>query len=193
MKNNPVEIVMGAVILLAGCGALYTAYASSQVKPTATGYKVTLRFNKVGGLQEGNAVRTVCYLRGNKAQLEELRGKSLRIRQDMRRLDTSCRAEDLPAMICQTFPRATERQKLPRKYRNLTARPGHHEDRCDPGAPKAISTNNATPRTELAHVNPHMDSIAHRGVARRTCWRVPLCHWLRSVRARGKTAPAGDV
>lgn len=57
MKNNPVEIVMGAVILLAGCGALYTAYASSQVKPTATGYKVTLRFNKVGGLQEGNAVR----------------------------------------------------------------------------------------------------------------------------------------
>lgn len=47
---------MGAVVMLAGAYALWTAYNSSQIK-TVDGYKVTARFNKVGGLQEGNAVR----------------------------------------------------------------------------------------------------------------------------------------
>jgi phospholipid/cholesterol/gamma-HCH transport system substrate-binding protein len=56
MINKPIDTLMGAVVLLAGAAALYTAYASSQIK-TVEGYKVTARFNKVGGLQEGNAVR----------------------------------------------------------------------------------------------------------------------------------------
>jgi len=56
MKNNPVEIAMGAVLLLAGASGIYVTYASSQIQ-TVKGYSVVLRFNKVGGLQEGNAVR----------------------------------------------------------------------------------------------------------------------------------------
>ena len=56
MRNKPTETIMGAVVMLAGAYALFTAYNSSQIK-TVTGYKVTAQFNKVGGLQEGNAVR----------------------------------------------------------------------------------------------------------------------------------------
>jgi len=56
MKNNPVEIAMGTVLLLVGALGIYVTYASSQIK-SVQGYKVVLRFNKVGGLQEGNAVR----------------------------------------------------------------------------------------------------------------------------------------
>lgn len=56
MNQKMIETLMGAVMLLLGCSALYMVYASSQVTSTA-GYKVTVRFNKVGGLQEGNAVR----------------------------------------------------------------------------------------------------------------------------------------
>ena len=56
MNQRLIETAMGAVMLLLGLSALYTVYASSQVT-TAGGYKVTVRFNKVGGLQEGNAVR----------------------------------------------------------------------------------------------------------------------------------------
>jgi phospholipid/cholesterol/gamma-HCH transport system substrate-binding protein len=56
MKNKPAETVMGAIVILASIYALYTTYSSSQIK-TVDGYKVTARFNKVGGLQEGNAVR----------------------------------------------------------------------------------------------------------------------------------------
>jgi phospholipid/cholesterol/gamma-HCH transport system substrate-binding protein len=51
-----VEIGMGAVMLLLGLSAIYTVYASSQIT-TSTGYTVSVRFNKVGGLGEGNAVR----------------------------------------------------------------------------------------------------------------------------------------
>ena len=56
MTNRVVETAMGVVVLLGGAMALYTAYASSQIK-TEGGYQVTAEFNKVGGLQEGNAVR----------------------------------------------------------------------------------------------------------------------------------------
>lgn len=57
MNRQLVESVMGAVMLLAGLAALYTVYASSQVTSVVGGYAVDARFNKVGGLQEGNAVR----------------------------------------------------------------------------------------------------------------------------------------
>ena len=56
MNTKMIETAMGALLLLLGASALYTVYASSQVI-SSTGYKVTVRFNKVGGLQEGNAVR----------------------------------------------------------------------------------------------------------------------------------------
>ncbi len=56
MKNKPIELAMGAVLLLAGATGIYVTYKSSQIAKVE-GYKVVLRFNKVGGLQEGNAVR----------------------------------------------------------------------------------------------------------------------------------------
>lgn len=56
MNQRMVEIGMGAVMLLLGLSAIYTVYASSQIT-TSTGYTVSVRFNKVGGLGEGNAVR----------------------------------------------------------------------------------------------------------------------------------------
>ncbi|MGQ0676719.1 MAG: MlaD family protein [Rhodospirillales bacterium] len=56
MSQKTVEMMMGAVMLLLGVSGIYTVYASSQVT-TADGYVVSVRFNKVGGLGEGNAVR----------------------------------------------------------------------------------------------------------------------------------------
>ncbi len=56
MNQRTVEMLMGAVMLCLGVFALYTVYASSKVTTTG-GYTVSVRFNKVGGLGEGNAVR----------------------------------------------------------------------------------------------------------------------------------------
>jgi phospholipid/cholesterol/gamma-HCH transport system substrate-binding protein len=56
MSQKMAETSMGAVLLLLGVFALYTVHASSQITTTA-GYTVSVRFNKVGGLGEGNAVR----------------------------------------------------------------------------------------------------------------------------------------
>ncbi len=56
MSQKTVEILMGAAMLLLGVFAIFTVYASSRVT-AATGYTVSVRFNKVGGLGEGNAVR----------------------------------------------------------------------------------------------------------------------------------------
>ena len=56
MTSRSVETAMGFVVLLGGAVALYMAYSSSQIT-TVSGYQVTADFNKVGGLQEGNAVR----------------------------------------------------------------------------------------------------------------------------------------
>ena len=56
MKNKPIELAMGAVLLLAGVAGIYVTWQSSQIEKVE-GYKVVLRFNKVGGLQEGNAAR----------------------------------------------------------------------------------------------------------------------------------------
>lgn len=57
MNQKTVELLMGAVMLCLGIFAVYTVYASSTGATAATGYTVSVRFNKVGGLGEGNAVR----------------------------------------------------------------------------------------------------------------------------------------
>lgn len=56
MKNSPLELAMGTVLLLAGAAGIFVTWQSSRIEKVE-GYKVVLRFNKVGGLQEGNAAR----------------------------------------------------------------------------------------------------------------------------------------
>lgn len=56
MTGRLAETIIGAGVLLAAMAALYTAYSSSQVR-AVDGQKIVAKFHKVGGLQEGNAVR----------------------------------------------------------------------------------------------------------------------------------------
>lgn len=56
MKRNPIETVLGAVVLLVAGMFLYLAYSTAQVA-TTSGYSVSASFLKVGGLQVGSEVR----------------------------------------------------------------------------------------------------------------------------------------
>lgn len=56
MKRNPIETVLGAVVLIVAGMFLALAYSSAQVA-TTDGYEVRARFLKVGGLQIGSDVR----------------------------------------------------------------------------------------------------------------------------------------
>lgn len=56
MARNPVETIMGAVVLMVAAYFLAFAYSTSNVKPIQ-GYPVTATFTKVGGLQTGSDVR----------------------------------------------------------------------------------------------------------------------------------------
>ncbi|NKB44378.1 MAG: MCE family protein [Alphaproteobacteria bacterium] len=56
MKRNPIETVLGAVVLLVAGMFLSLAYTTAQIG-TREGYKVEAIFLKVGGLQIGSDVR----------------------------------------------------------------------------------------------------------------------------------------
>ena len=56
MKRNPIETVLGAVVLLVAGMFLSLAYSTAQIG-TREGYKVEAAFLKVGGLQIGSDVR----------------------------------------------------------------------------------------------------------------------------------------
>lgn len=56
MKRNPIETIMGAVVLAVAGMFLALAYSSAQVA-TTEGYEVRASFLKVGGLQVGSDVR----------------------------------------------------------------------------------------------------------------------------------------
>lgn len=56
MKRNPIETVLGAVVLLVAGMFLYLAYSTAQVA-TTRGYSVSASFLKVGGLQVGSEIR----------------------------------------------------------------------------------------------------------------------------------------
>ncbi len=56
MKRNPIETVLGAVVLVVAGMFLALAYSSAQVA-TTQGYEVKASFLKVGGLQVGSDVR----------------------------------------------------------------------------------------------------------------------------------------
>jgi phospholipid/cholesterol/gamma-HCH transport system substrate-binding protein len=56
MKRNAVETVMGAVVLVVAALFLFFAYTTSEVR-AVSGYELTARFDRVGGLRNGADVR----------------------------------------------------------------------------------------------------------------------------------------
>lgn len=56
MKRNPLETVLGALVLLIAVVFLVFAYSAADLK-AVTGYDVTATFQKVGGLERGSDVR----------------------------------------------------------------------------------------------------------------------------------------
>jgi phospholipid/cholesterol/gamma-HCH transport system substrate-binding protein len=56
MKRNPIETVLGAVVLLIAGMFLAFAYSTADVQ-AITGYSISANFLKVGGLQTGSDVR----------------------------------------------------------------------------------------------------------------------------------------
>ncbi len=56
MKRNPIETVLGAVVLVVAAMFLLFAYSIADLKQV-TGYEVKATFLKVGGLERGSDVR----------------------------------------------------------------------------------------------------------------------------------------
>ena len=56
MGRNAIETIMGAAVLLVAGLFVYFAYNTAQIK-AVTGYEVSARFFKVGGLTKGSDVR----------------------------------------------------------------------------------------------------------------------------------------
>lgn len=56
MGRNAIETIMGAAVLLVAGFFVYFAYNTAQIK-AVTGYEVSARFFKVGGLAKGSDVR----------------------------------------------------------------------------------------------------------------------------------------
>jgi len=56
MKRNPIETMLGAVVLLVAGMFLFLAYSTAQIE-IREGTKIEARFLKVGGLQVGSDVR----------------------------------------------------------------------------------------------------------------------------------------
>ncbi|MBF0562343.1 MAG: outer membrane lipid asymmetry maintenance protein MlaD [Alphaproteobacteria bacterium] len=56
MNRNPVETILGAVVVLVATIFLAFAYSLSNIKPM-TGYPLKATFSKIGGLQNGSDVR----------------------------------------------------------------------------------------------------------------------------------------
>ncbi len=55
-KRNPIETVLGAVVIVVAAMFLVFAYSASDLR-AVTGYDVTATFLKVGGLERGSDVR----------------------------------------------------------------------------------------------------------------------------------------
>jgi phospholipid/cholesterol/gamma-HCH transport system substrate-binding protein len=56
MRGNVIEIVLGAVVILAAAVFLVFAYQTSQLRSVA-GYQVTADFSRVDGIRQGSDVR----------------------------------------------------------------------------------------------------------------------------------------
>jgi len=56
MKNNIVETILGAVVLIIAGGFLTFFYKTTDIKPSS-GYEITAAFSKIDGLKTGSPVR----------------------------------------------------------------------------------------------------------------------------------------
>jgi phospholipid/cholesterol/gamma-HCH transport system substrate-binding protein len=56
IKRNAVETVLGAVVLVVAALFLFFAYTTSEVR-AVSGYELTARFDRIGGLRDGADVR----------------------------------------------------------------------------------------------------------------------------------------
>ncbi len=56
MTRNPLETLLGAIVLLVAIGFMTFAYRSSQINQS-DGYELTAKFNRVDGLERGADVR----------------------------------------------------------------------------------------------------------------------------------------
>ncbi|MFN3076520.1 MAG: MlaD family protein [Alphaproteobacteria bacterium] len=56
MSRNPVETLLGALVVLVALLFLAFAYTTSNTR-SVTGYALSAKFNKIGGLQNGSDVR----------------------------------------------------------------------------------------------------------------------------------------
>ncbi len=56
MKKNPVETILGVIVLVVAAVFLWFAYSMSDLRPVK-GYEVAARFYKSGGLEVGSDVR----------------------------------------------------------------------------------------------------------------------------------------
>lgn len=56
MKRSVIETVLGAVVLLVAAVFFYSAYSSSDIRPTV-GYKIQAKFNAIDGLTVGSDAR----------------------------------------------------------------------------------------------------------------------------------------
>jgi phospholipid/cholesterol/gamma-HCH transport system substrate-binding protein len=57
MNRNPIETVLGAVVLVVAIMFLVFAYSTANIRPITGGYQVSADFLKVGGLTRGSDVR----------------------------------------------------------------------------------------------------------------------------------------
>lgn len=56
MRRNVIETVMGAVVLIVAGVFVYFAYATAEIR-AASGYSISARFFKIGGLTRGSDVQ----------------------------------------------------------------------------------------------------------------------------------------
>lgn len=88
MKNNVLETVLGAVVLVIAGFFIYLAYTSGQTS-IANGYHVIAQFDRIDGLSQGNDVRISGVKVGNVLKMdidpESYQAKvTLNIRQDVK-------------------------------------------------------------------------------------------------------------
>ena len=133
IRRNAIETVLGAVVLVVAALFLFFAYTTSEVR-AVSGYELTARFDRVGGLRDGADVR-ISGIKVGTVTVETLDPKTyeaivtLSIRPDIK----------LPA---DTVAAITSSGLLGSDYVSLT--PGNDEKMLQPGG-------------AIAHTQPPMD------------------------------------
>lgn len=122
MKRNPLETVLGALVLLVAVVFLVFAYSAADLK-AVTGYDVTATFQKVGGLERGSDVR-ISGIRVGTVSAQTLDQKNFQAKVTMSISPDVTLPKDTQAAIVSDG-------LLGAKYVNLT--PGQSTERIAPG------------------------------------------------------------